>query len=64
MILLQAEVLELKADPHRQAKGTVVEAKIERGRGPVATGPGPEWDSPGWGRLRRGNIQWACPSAH
>lgn len=37
MILLQAEVLELKADPHRQARGTVVEAKIERGRGPVAT---------------------------
>ena len=37
MILLQAEILELKADPHRQAKGTVIEAKIERGRGPVAT---------------------------
>lgn len=37
MILLQAEVLELKADPGRQAKGTVVEAKLERGRGPVAT---------------------------
>jgi translation initiation factor IF-2 len=37
MILLQAEVLELKADPHRQAKGTVIEAKVERGRGPVAT---------------------------
>ena len=37
MILLQAEVLELKADPHRHAKGTVIEAKIERGRGPVAT---------------------------
>jgi translation initiation factor IF-2 len=37
MILLQAEVLELKADPYRQAKGTVIEAKIERGRGPVAT---------------------------
>jgi translation initiation factor IF-2 len=37
MILLQAEVLELKADPRRQAKGTVIEAKIERGRGPVAT---------------------------
>ncbi|MDH5670003.1 MAG: translation initiation factor IF-2, partial [Nitrospira sp.] len=37
MVLLQAEVLELKADPHRQANGTVVEAKIERGRGPVAT---------------------------
>jgi translation initiation factor IF-2 len=37
MILLQSEVLELKADPHRAAKGTVIEAKIERGRGPVAT---------------------------
>lgn len=37
MILLQSEVQELKADPHRQARGTVVEAKIERGRGPVAT---------------------------
>ena len=37
MILLQSEVLELKADPHRQARGTVIEAKIERGRGPVAT---------------------------
>ncbi len=37
MILLQAEVLEIKADPHRLAKGTVVEAKLERGRGPVAT---------------------------
>ncbi|MBI4401605.1 MAG: translation initiation factor IF-2 [Nitrospirae bacterium] len=37
MILLQAEVLELKADPHRPAKGAVVEAKLDRGRGPVAT---------------------------
>lgn len=37
MILLQSEVLELKADPHRQARGAVVEAKLERGRGPVAT---------------------------
>ncbi len=37
MILLQSEVLELKADPHRQAKGAVIEAKIARGRGPVAT---------------------------
>jgi len=37
MILLQAEVLELKADPNQLAKGTVVEAKLERGRGPVAT---------------------------
>jgi translation initiation factor IF-2 len=37
MILLQAEVLELKADPHQLAKGAVVEAKLERGRGPIAT---------------------------
>jgi len=37
MILLQAEVLELKADSRRLAKGAVVEAKLDRGRGPVAT---------------------------
>ena len=37
MILLQAEVLELRANPSRMAKGAVVEARLERGRGPVAT---------------------------
>jgi translation initiation factor IF-2 len=37
MILLQAEVLELKADPGREARGTVIEAKLDKGRGPVAT---------------------------
>jgi len=37
MILLQAEVLELRANPARLAKGIVIEAKIDRGRGPVAT---------------------------
>ncbi len=37
MILLQAEVLELKADPARMAKGLVIEAKLDRGRGPIAT---------------------------
>jgi translation initiation factor IF-2 len=36
-ILLQAEVLELKANPNRDAVGTVVEAKLDRGRGSVAT---------------------------
>jgi translation initiation factor IF-2 len=36
-ILLQAEVLELKASPARAAEGTVVEAKLDKGRGPVAT---------------------------
>jgi len=37
MILLQAEILELKADPARRAKGVVIEAKVEQGRGVVAT---------------------------
>lgn len=37
MILLQADVLELKADPVRLARGTIIEAKLDRGRGPVAT---------------------------
>ncbi len=37
MILLVAEVGELKADPHRAARGTVIEAHLDRGRGPVAT---------------------------
>ncbi len=36
-ILLQSEILDLKANPDRSAEGTVIEAKIERGRGPVAT---------------------------
>jgi translation initiation factor IF-2 len=36
-ILLQSEVLELKANPNRPAEGTVIEAKLDRGRGPVAT---------------------------
>ncbi|WP_350335817.1 translation initiation factor IF-2 [Coralliovum pocilloporae] len=36
-ILLQSELLELKANPGRSAEGTVVEAKLDKGRGPVAT---------------------------
>ena len=36
-ILLQAEMLDLKANPNRTAQGTVVEAKMEKGRGSVAT---------------------------
>lgn len=35
-ILLQAEILELKADPTAKAKATVIEASLEKGRGPVA----------------------------
>ncbi|MGB9715516.1 MAG: translation initiation factor IF-2 [Thermodesulfovibrionales bacterium] len=37
MILLQAEIMELKANPDKKAKGTIIEAKLDRGRGPVAT---------------------------
>ena len=37
MVLLTADMLELKANPNRLAKGTVIEAKLDRGRGPVAT---------------------------
>jgi translation initiation factor IF-2 len=36
-ILLQAEILDLKANPGRAASGAVIEAKMEKGRGPVAT---------------------------
>ncbi|GGA89548.1 translation initiation factor IF-2 [Brucella endophytica] len=36
-ILLQAEILDLKADPERTAEGVVIEAKLDRGRGSVAT---------------------------
>lgn len=37
LILIQAEVLELKANPNKLAKGIVIESKLDKGRGPVAT---------------------------
>ncbi|MGZ6292124.1 MAG: translation initiation factor IF-2, partial [Syntrophales bacterium] len=37
MILLQADVMDLRADPNRAARGVIIEAKLDRGRGPVAT---------------------------
>jgi translation initiation factor IF-2 len=37
MLLLQADILEVKANPDKLARGTIVEAKLDRGRGPVAT---------------------------
>ncbi|MBQ3913554.1 MAG: translation initiation factor IF-2, partial [Lachnospiraceae bacterium] len=37
MVLLTADVLELKANPNRKARGVVIEAKLDKGRGPVAT---------------------------
>lgn len=37
MLLLQADILELKANPDKRARGAVVEARLDRGKGPVAT---------------------------
>jgi translation initiation factor IF-2 len=37
MILIQSEVLELRANPDKPARGVVIEAKLDRGRGPIAT---------------------------
>ena len=37
MIVLTSEVLELKANPNRKARGIVIEARLDKGRGPVAT---------------------------
>ena len=37
MVLLQADVLDLKANPNKAAKGTIIEAQLDKGRGPVAT---------------------------
>ncbi len=49
-LLLQAEVMELKANPSRPADGVIVEAKLERGRGPVGTALVQR------GTLKRGDI--------
>ena len=37
MVLLQADVLELRANPNRIARGTIIEAELHKGRGPIAT---------------------------
>jgi translation initiation factor IF-2 len=37
MVLLQAEILELQADPHQMCRGTVVEARLDKAKGPLAT---------------------------
>jgi len=57
LILLQADILELKADPTRPARGTVIEAKLDKGRGPVATILVQE------GTLREGDI-FVCRSEY
>jgi len=50
IVLLQADVLDLKANPNRRADGAVVEARLDKGRGPVAT------VVVGRGTLRTGDI--------
>src|SRR5437016_4041245 len=50
MTALQAEVLELKANPNRAAKGVIVESRLDRGRGAVATAPTQS------GTLREGDV--------
>ena len=37
MVLLEADVLELKANPNKQAKGVVIEARLDKGKGAIAT---------------------------
>ena len=37
MVLLQADMLELKVNPKKQSKGVVIEAKLDKARGPVTT---------------------------
>ena len=37
MVLLQADMLELKTNPNKQAKGTVIEARLDKSKGPIAT---------------------------
>ena len=61
LILLQAEVLELKANPSRPMTGTVIEAKLDKGRGPGGHGPGPGWNPACGGCLCLRNSFWARP---
>src|SRR6195256_4428458 len=70
MIALQAELLDLKTNVSRPAEGTVIEAKLDRGRGPVATvlgqrrnGPGPRADLRSGRDHRRGRALGAGGSA-
>jgi translation initiation factor IF-2 len=55
-ILLQAELLELKANPDRSAEATVIEAKLDKGKGPLATVLITR------GTLKVGDISWSAPS--
>ena len=48
MILLTAEVMELKANPNRAARGLVIEAELDKGKGAVANCTGTERNASCW----------------
>ncbi len=54
MVILTSEMQELQADPNRKGKGTVIEAKLDKGRGAVASFTYPKW----YFKCRRFNISW------
>ena len=60
MTALQSEILELKANPNRAAKGVIIEGRLDRGRGPVATALDPERHA---ARGRRGRGGRRTPGA-
>ena len=63
MVLLTADILELKANPNKQAKGTVIEARLDKNRGPVATllGTARNSESRGCNPFRYDNLDIFVP---
>ena len=60
MILLVAEVQELKANPNRLALGTVIEARLDKSKGPIATLLVQEGTLKSWGPNRCREHIWTC----
>ena len=57
-VLLEAELLELKANPKRLAGGTVVEARMDKGRGIVTTVFSAIWNFENWGSCSSRAVLW------
>jgi translation initiation factor IF-2 len=64
MVLLVTDIGELKANPKRNATGTVLESKLDKGRGPVATVPGAGWDASRRRHVHRRSDRGTRPRAH